>query len=601
MNVRRLFLTAIMLLAIPAVGGALVLQLGIAQGLPDIVVTNPVEIQTELTTTLNNVVFPTVEQGETATIIATISNSRPTPLAESFTVEFLSRNGSTGQETSLDETSITCLNFPNATDPSFCTINGLAGVGNDGDSVEIRAELNTSVIQPDAAPYVILVRANMVNPIAGESDTTNNTGEGSILINERTPNLVMLAEFAISPALPNQGDLLNVEFTVENDRLEDVNFPVDTSISIRKRNGGGTFGPFTTLVAPSMSCRNCESLRLASGLRATIQAQIITTLVEAGEYEMQITVDSANELLEFNEADNTLTFDFVLGQPPRNLSIGGSQLFPIIARPNEIFTLNFGVTNESFAAATNVPIKLSRKLASESDDLAVELISPILTCTTNGGGFSTDISTGNLCGLIQSISGNQTLALQLQFQLQTELDLAAIPAGDYELILELDSGNAFDESNESDNVLRIPFTLADQDPVGAGGTGDDDGETEAQRGPELHPTSVDLTPTSPITQGESILVQSNVRNSGNQDAHEFEVRFSYRLEDGSNGAFTIFETQSIAVLKVGLAVDLKATLDTSALGLGTGFYSIKVEVLSPNEIELDTENNSVIAFFTLSQ
>lgn len=581
MNVRRWITAAAFVFGLLSLGSSAVVQFGVAQGLPDIVVTNPIEVQTELTTTINNLVLPTVEQGESATIIATISNVLPTPLTESFFVEFKARNESTQQEITLDASSLTCLNFPSETDPSLCRISGLAGVGNDGDSVEIRAELNTSTIPPDSQPYTILVLANLLQPVS-EANLDNNTGEGSLLINERTPNLLILAEFSLSPASPKQGDLLNVQFTIENDRLEDVNLPIDTSILIRKRNGAGTFGPSTTLVAPSLSCPNCRGIRLASGARATVNAQIVTTLVEAGDYQMQIKVDSSETIEEFNETDNTLTFDFKLGQPPRNLSIGGARLFPQLARPNsDPLTLNFGVTNESFATASSVGLGLTlRQVGSEE---SIDLLASDASCTPEDR-FAVVNATAD-CATILSIAPNQTIALRY-------LIGTALSPGDYELTLAVDPTGQFEELVDSDNVVVFLFTIDENAPIVGQGPG---------RGPELHPTSIDLIPTSPIEQGDSILIESTIKNSGNRDATDFLVRFSYKLEDGTERTYTEIETQSIALLKVGLSVDLKATLDTEKLGLAPGFYSIKVEVVSPSQIELDDENNSVIGFFTITQ
>ena len=540
-----------------------------AQTQPDILVQDPISISPL-----------SVEQGETITVVASVFNSNPVAVTGSFEVSAFVFDQAAGT-VELPDGAIQCLTSPKETDNSVCVINGLSAVGGANNTVEVRFEINTTAVPSRGESYTIIVDANS-NPAdqVNEASSTNNTGSGEVFITARTANVLILADFSLSPASPKVGDLLTVVFNIENDRLVNVP-PFDIRISIRQRSNG-SFAQFLELVPPALSCPGCISTTLSSGQRRSVEARIATVLLDPGDYQMQIQLDPGNVITEeFNEGDNALTFDFTLAQPTRNLSVTSGQLLPAIAENSQDVVVSFDVTNTSNVAAENVGLTVELLGLPDAASQFVEITAPEFTCTPVSAFVTADLAAASApCDTISIINPNETLSLQARF------NTGLLPLQTYDVLITLDPAGDFDETSEEDNSLAIFLTVAEQQ------------SNQPRRGPELHPVSLDLVPDSPITQGTSVLVISNIKNSGNENADEFEVRFSYRSADGgSPSGFQVFESESISLLKIGISQDVKATLDTT--GLDAGLYDIKVELFTPNQIELDENNNSVIAEFTI--
>jgi hypothetical protein len=530
----------------------------------DVQVTNPITVTPT-----------TIEQGGIVTIVAEITNQTSAPISQSFDVAFGIEEASGQRFFSASEAK--CLTFPKATDESRCTISGLGEVGTGEGKRTIRATLSTGLITASSTAYNIFVKADPEN-VLKDPVQSNNTAQAALTVTVVHPNVLVLAEFALTPSSPKQGDVLTVDFTIENDRNADITVPFDVSLAIRKRVGVNEFDSFTTLLPPALSCPDCSNIRLLGGERKTIESQIASVLVDPGNYQMQIFVDSANVITdETSELDNILTFDFVLGQPLRNLSFGGVRVSPQAARPGQVFTLNFAINNDSFASVQNVEI--STLLRTVPQGSAAQLVVPVkFTCSTSSNSFATGTNIAP-CTLVQRVGAEQGLDLQLQF------DSTGLSFGNYEWVVKIDPNNLIQETDEEDNTLTAIVTLGDQNPQPA-------------RGPELHPVSLDLAPSSPIVRGQKVVVSCTIKNSGNQDAQNFKVVFSVRREDaGQNQGYQTISTKTIGVLKLGLSMDVKTTLDTSTLD--PGLYSIKIEIMSTDQVELDANNNSLIAFFTV--
>ncbi|MBI1730291.1 hypothetical protein HYR53_06705 [Candidatus Acetothermia bacterium] len=535
--------------------------IAVAQVKPDVQVRDPIDLSPS----------GSVEQGTIVTISALISNGNAAPVTQSFDVIFQLEDTAAGTARTLTSSEVQCLTMASSTDASHCTIPGLAAVGQDGSSITIRAQFNTANISPST--YNIIATSKFT-----DENSKNDSGQAPITITQRFPNVLVLGEFALSPSSPREGDVLTVDFTIENDRLADINVPFDVSLAIRKRVGDDQFNEFTTLSPPSLSCPDCKNIRLLSGERKIIEAQVASVLIDPGDYQMRILVDPNGVIPnEVSTKDNILTFDFVLGQPLRNLSFGGVRVSPQAARPGQLFALNFTINNSSFASVQNVEI--STLLRTVPQGSAAALVVPVkFTCSASSDSFvtGTDITP---CTLVQRVGPEQGLDLQLQF------DSTGLSFGNYEWVIKLDPNNLIQETDEDDNTLTAVVTLADQNP-------------QAARGPELHPVSLDLAPSSPVVRGQKVVVSSTIKNSGNQDAQNFKVVFSVRREDsGQNQGYQTISTKTIEILKLGLSMDVKTTLDTSTLD--PGLYSIKIEIISTDQAELDANNNSLIAFFTV--
>ncbi|MBI1743784.1 hypothetical protein HYR54_12070 [Candidatus Acetothermia bacterium] len=126
--------------------------------------------------------------------------------------------------------------------------------------------------------------------------------------------------------------------------------------------------------------------------------------------------------------------------------------------------------------------------------------------------------------------------------------------------------------------------------------------------PELHPLSLEFTPTSPVTQGQTVLIRSRIENSGSQFTGSFTVDFQIFKVDSTSGTIkfvaALGETRHFPGIDPSVTIEASTLLDTCArdasgkctLELGT--YIVKVVVSTvPNE--LDRTNNELSTLLTI--
>ncbi len=551
----------------------LIALLSFAQNRPDIEVTQPITLTPE-----------SAEQGETVIIRAMITNTETVPVDASFEVKFQIIRNDQGEIRDLTAEEVVCLNSPSGEDPTRCVVPRLSAVGQSGDTFEVRAQLNTIALSP--AEYTVRAVADPENTVS-ETNENNNTGEGFLSILPRRPNLSILAAFRLEPPTPRQGDILTVEFTVENDRPATLVAPIPISIALRNlalRVQGQT--EFLELRPPAIRCPDLiiidERCTIAEGLsadsRRTIQMQLVTALLDPGDYQLRITVDPAEDgvglINEADETDNVLTIEFKLGQPPRNLTVGEGRVLPQTALPGSFIMLSFTVSNPSPTAVDGVELELSLR-RDETGDLSDLRGLPDFAC-----GAREAFQPGqDQCATLRLEAGS-ALAIIVQFT------TGGLPLGSYEAIITVDPQNRVEETDELDNTLRLPFSLEEK-PV-------------AQAGPELHPIGIRFTPNSPVVQGQQVLVNATIENSGNRDADAFRVEFAIGREDGGSvAAFAAFGAQPVSELRLGKTVEVQSVLDTAELD--PGVYAVRVMITGVEQAELDRNNNTLIAFITITE
>ncbi len=550
---------------------------GEAQNLPDLQITSPFSVEPG-----------EIEQGGVVSIRAVVTNNETGAVPASFDVKFQVLREDTGELRDLTAEEISCVNAPKEGDPSRCVVPPLAPVGEPGDSFEVRARLDTSTLSP--ASYVLKAVADPENVIQ-ERRENNNEGEGFLIVQPRKPNLSILAEFRLTPERPRQGDLLSVEFVVENDRQAGVAAPIPISIGIRSRADvelGRT--DFTELVPPAIRCPGLSVVTNAQGLprcalgdglpgntRRTVVVEIATAFIEPGEYQMRIFVDPENDIdTEADEEDNVLTFDFALLAPPRNLTLAEGRIAPTRPVLGQEVAVTFVLRNDGLTAVEGVDLAFVLvERATGLERSAREL--PGFTCGPVGS-----VQPGeDLCGGLRLEAGGE-LSLFARFSTET------LSLGAHELRVVVDPENRIREEaggGEEDNVLLLAFTVVEVPPP-------------AEAGPELHPVAVRITPSSPIAPGERALILATIENSGTQDAGAFRVEFALRREDPEDGTeFATFRAATLPRLRLGHAVDVQALLDTRDREEGT--YALRVRVIPLEDQELDPNNNDLIVFFTI--
>ena len=269
---------------------------------PDIEVRNPISISTE---SQSENVFPlSVEQGERIIIEAVIFNSSSAPVGDPFDVAFdvfdFPPNAS-----ALPEGSISCLSNPSPNDSSKCRVDGLGSVGSTGNSVVVRAQLDTTSLAPSTEPYGIFVIADSEDVIS-EFEKSNNSGQSNFLLEPVSPNFLVLEGHVSSGNSIAQGEMLQVEFMIENDRPADISQFTSVEFQIRKRGE-----KFRALGYPGFTC-NCQRITLRANSEMTIQAQVLTHFLEPGEYQIRMVMDPNHLILESDERDNIGTLSFVI-------------------------------------------------------------------------------------------------------------------------------------------------------------------------------------------------------------------------------------------------------------------------------------------------
>lgn len=127
------------------------------------------------------------------------------------------------------------------------------------------------------------------------------------------------------------------------------------------------------------------------------------------------------------------------------------------------------------------------------------------------------------------------------------------------------------------------------------------GQAGAPSLPELHPTSLVLSPPSPVDKGVAVVARAKIVNTGGSPAPRFTVEFFYRLKSDPARPWTSFpDGKGMITLPQGVsprdqAVTVEGTLDTAKAEIEPGNYEIRVLVDAGNQIsEQDETNNELI-------
>jgi subtilase family serine protease len=273
----------------------------------------------------------------------------------------------------------------------------------------------------------------------------------------------------------------------------------------------------------------------------------------SGVYEIRALVDTAEEVAEKDEHNNTLIGTMsvqALELRPKSLTFDRSPI-----RLNEDVTLTATVVNTGRGSAEAVQVAFFVN----GKQLDIQSVGPI--------GYQSEVKA------------------------ETVLNAARLGFFDapesYEVHVVVDPHDLLHETDEDNNTLvRSMSILA---PLAAL--------------PELMPRSLGLYPASPVELGRAneLTVTSTVLNSGRSAATDFDVRFFFRSKGASRWIPfpCVDETQcSAATLGAGASVPFVGSLTT--IGFSPGVYELRVAVDPADRItELDERNNELIAAVTL--
>jgi len=152
-----------------------------------------------------------------------------------------------------------------------------------------------------------------------------------------------------------------------------------------------------------------------------------------------------------------------------------------------------------------------------------------------------------------------------------------LPDGEYNIVMAVDSANAVDESDETNNTDDMMMY------VGQGG--EPGGQTE------LIAQNFNLPGTDPINWGATLQVEADVQNTGDTDAGAFDVTIYLSQDDMLDGGDTALHSFTVSSLASG--VTQPNTFDITLPASGTdGDYYLFMEVDSGHVIDEPNEQDN---------
>jgi subtilase family serine protease len=267
-----------------------------------------------------------------------------------------------------------------------------------------------------------------------------------------------------------------------------------------------------------------------------------TTDLELGTYEIRVVADSANQISEVDELNNSLQTTLTVVAS----ASGMPDLQPI--------SLSYEPINPGTADDT-LPWNVSAEVENTGDADAGPFSVVFLV---DGQEFDRKFL------FVLPVGGSSTLVGELD---PYELSLGP---GTYEITVQVDPENQADEQDEANNSITGSLTL---------------------QSPELHPTGLSFD-KSVVRLDEEVRVSVGVANSGEGTAKDVEVSFFV--------GETRFATSKVALLGQGQEVTVTGLLDPEKLGLSPSVYPIRV-VIDPRNLlqELDEANNEMVRSMTI--
>ncbi len=273
----------------------------------------------------------------------------------------------------------------------------------------------------------------------------------------------------------------------------------------------------------------------------------------SGVYEIRALVDSAEEVAERDERNNTLIGTMsvqALELRPKSLTFDRSPI-----RLNEDVTLATTVVNAGRGSAEAVQVAFYVN----GKQLDIQSVGPI--------------------GYLGEIQASTVLnAARLGFSDSPDA---------YDVRVVVDPHDLLHETDEDNNaLLRSMSILAPLAEL-----------------PELLPRSLGLYPSSPVELGRAneLTVSSTVVNSGRREATGFDVRFFFRSKGASRWIpFPCVDGAQCAAATLAAGVSMPFVGLLTTLGFLPGVYEIRIAVDPSGQIaELDERNNDLITAVTL--
>ncbi|MBI3460473.1 hypothetical protein HY009_06045 [Candidatus Acetothermia bacterium] len=429
------------------------------------------------------------------------------------------------------------------------------------------------------------------------------------------PQIVTLGfqgPIGLDPLSPNQGAVPQLSFRVANTgraRIEKRTAALFFSL-LRKKPSQSSLPTvdLTLLIADACQVNadtSCTPLDVSEGRPLVpdvdadkfkeLRVRFITSVLERGSYELHACMKKIASTARFCDPTerpsnsnpdliDTFALTFDLSPPEGELRLNLESPPEIQQGKDVSLSLIFILENRTAVFLKSVAL---------SFELRVDSVLPpggttLADCTELSGGSGTKILDGSKrqC-VLTNLGPSQARRFQVKF-----------PPSEYktgqQLIITVSEASTFRVSAAS-FTLQVVETSTTPRPT-------------TQQGPELHPLSLEFTPTSPVTQGQTVLIRSRIENSGSQFTGSFTVDFQIFKVDSTSGTIkfvaALGETRHFPGIDPSVTIEASTLLDTCArdasgkctLELGT--YIVKVVVSTvPNE--LDRTNNELSTLLTI--
>jgi|GEM_PF-3957701 len=400
--------------------------------------------------------------------------------------------------------------------------------------------------------YYLIFSAD-INEATGDTNLTNNVHSSPIFIGDdghggdpppEDPDLYISNFNAGGPFIIGQS------FNVTNE----VHNPTGTTAN--SFNVNIVLSPDANIDASDtvLSSRNISAL----GADGRSQEQTMVSLpddgsVMAGVYYLGIIADPNNQITEFDENNNTASFQVQVEEEQAQIDVQPSNLSwaqDAVIVTGGTFDVNTSVTNNGTDPADNFTMRIG---FSATNDFS--------------GGYEvlSEWVVGNIPG-----QGNDT-------QNKTINVPDGLTEGDYYLALIADTNNNLEETNEGNNILSTGIFISD---------GNVPGDIE------LQPQNFALTNTDPIIWGTSLNLEADVINTGTMDSGNFDVAIYLSQDNVIDGSDNLLHTLAINSLAPGAVSANNINVSLPAAGTD-GNYQLIIAVDSGQIVdELSEDDNT---------
>ena len=291
----------------------------------------------------------------------------------------------------------------------------------------------------------------------------------------------------------------------------------------------------------------------------------IPSSLASGDYFILVVIDDLDQVSETDETNNTAAIPFEVGGGSTggggaaDLSITQASISPEAATAGAEAEVSYTLANTGSeqAGETQVAFYVSTNATLSSND----------TFVTRNDADEADAGD----------SGDEDEDITVP---------AGLASGDYFLLVVADDRNAVTESNESNNVFAVPFTVTGGD---TGGGGDAD----------LAVSGVSVSPAS-AGAGDEIEVSYTLANRGSEDAAESQIAFYVSRDASLSSDDVLVSREDGDEVDAGDSESSDEDLTVPA-SLASGDYFVLVVADDRNAVTESNERNNVgAAAFTVT-